>query len=74
MEDWYFEEGPFMEFAAPALHLLAGLLNDSTELETQLQVCHPHFIVHRHGRHAGQCLGSMHAPGLPLHVMAGLPA
>ena len=39
MEDWYFEEGPFLEFAARALHLLAGLLRDSTELETQLQVC-----------------------------------
>ena len=56
---------PSWEFAAPALHLLAGLLNDSTELETQLQVCHPHFLVHQQSRHEGQSPGSLHAPGCP---------
>lgn len=41
VEDWYFEEGPFMEFVAAALQVLAGLLHSSGELETQLQVhCH----------------------------------
>ena len=39
VEDWDFQEGPFMEFVAPALQLLAGLLHTSGELETQLQVC-----------------------------------
>ncbi len=39
VEDWDFQEGPFMEFVAPALQLLAGLLHSSEELETQLQVC-----------------------------------
>ena len=38
VEDWDFQEGPFMEFVAPALQLLAGLLHNSGELETQLQV------------------------------------
>ena len=38
VEDWDFQEGPFMEFVAPALQLLAGLLHSSEELETQLQV------------------------------------
>ena len=67
VEDWYFEEGPFMEFAAPALHLLAGLLNNSTELETQLQVCRPHFsdTVLWLGRHDGHALALPHAQGCP---------
>lgn len=38
VEDWDFQEGPFMEFVAPTLQLLAGLLRSSEELETQLQV------------------------------------
>ena len=39
VEDWDFQEEPFMEFVASALQLLAGLLHNSGELETQLQVC-----------------------------------
>lgn len=39
LEDWEFQETPFLEFVAPALQLLAALLQESTELDTQLQVC-----------------------------------
>ncbi len=39
IEDWEFQEAPFLEFVAPALQLLAALLQESTELDTQLQVC-----------------------------------
>ena len=45
VEDWDFQEGPFMEFVAPALQLLAGLLHTSGELETQLQVCYCHLTA-----------------------------
>ncbi len=38
IEDWEFQEAPFLEYVAPALQLLAGLLQDSNELDTQLQV------------------------------------
>ncbi|CAL8468538.1 g8078 [Coccomyxa elongata] len=40
VEDWEFQEAPFLEFVAPALQLLAALLQESTELDTQLQVFH----------------------------------
>lgn len=52
VEDWYFDEGPFMEFVAPALQVLAGLLHSSGELETQLQVCCivlAHHLLHESG-------------------------
>ncbi len=38
IEDWDFQEAAFMEFVAPYLQLLANLLQESTEFDTQLQV------------------------------------
>lgn len=38
VEDWEFQEAAFLEFVAPALQLLANILHDSIELDTQLQV------------------------------------
>lgn len=64
VEDWDFQEGPFMEFVAPALQLLAGLLHTSGELETQLQVRYCRLPT------ATLCMGLCNCTSgcLPLHI------
>lgn len=37
VEDWEFQEAPFLEYVAPTLQALAGMLQGSSELDTQLQ-------------------------------------
>ena len=37
VEDWEFQEAPFLDFVAPTLQALAGMLQGSQELDTQLQ-------------------------------------
>jgi hypothetical protein len=37
IEDWEFQEAPFLEHVAPTLQALAGMLQGSQELDTQLQ-------------------------------------
>jgi hypothetical protein len=44
IDDWEFQEGPFLEYVAPSLQLLAGLLQRSDHYDTQLQVCQQTLI------------------------------
>jgi hypothetical protein len=37
VQDWDFQEEPFMEFVAPCFQLLALRLQEANELETQMQ-------------------------------------
>ena len=66
VEDWYFEEGPFMEFVAPALQLLAGLLHNSGELETQLQVHRVSLLFYGHKMSGPVCGVHSCEPNHPL--------
>ena len=38
INDWDFQEEPFLEFVSPTLQLLAGQLHAASQYETQLQV------------------------------------